>query len=125
MTASYEEKLGRFLLSALVSYANSPCGLMECESLFRALSSNPRCHPAFQARMLPSLLAMIERAQKASGADGPGGETEGGCEAEPKRTPCGDAQDTIGQAASALELLAALVRTAPTPLTEPLMMQVS
>lgn len=97
---------------------------MECESLFRALSANPRCHPAFQARMLPSLLAMVERAQKASGPGGPASEADGDCESDLKKATRGDAQDAIGQAASVLELLAVMVRTAPTPLSEPLMMQV-
>jgi len=92
-TAGQEAKVSPLAIAMFLKYNSDPVISSLSQDIFRVVGSNPGCSPALQARLAPTLLSILEASEDKNGLKG-----------------------------TALEVLTSLVRAAPLPLSDQLML---
>ena len=92
-TAAQEAKVSPLAIAIFLKYNSDPVITSLSQDIFKVLSSNPECAGPLQARLVPPLLSILHASEDKSGLKG-----------------------------LALDVLSSLVRSAPRPLSEPLML---
>ena len=92
-TAAQEAKVAPLAIAIFLKYNSDPVITSLSQDIFKVLSANPECAAPLQGRLVPPLLSILNASEDKSGLKG-----------------------------LALDVLSSLVRSAPRPLSDPLML---
>ena len=92
-TAAQEAKVAPLAIAIFLKYNSDPVITSLSQDIFKVLSANPECAAPLQGRLVPPLLSILNASEDKSGLKG-----------------------------LALDVLCSLVRSAPRPLSDPLML---